>query len=105
MRIMICALFIAFGWHAALSQSRRLKAELARAAEKRVADALTLALGDFLPMCAHCKSIRNEKDEWIRIEEYIRRHSDTDFTHGICPSCVGKYYSQPTVPAHPEAGD
>ncbi|MHC9544470.1 MAG: response regulator [Vulcanimicrobiota bacterium] len=50
-------------------------------------------LKGLIPICACCKSIRNDKGFWERIESYIRTHSDVEFTHSICPDCEKKYYS------------
>mgnify|MGYP003645286011 CR=1 FL=1 len=45
-------------------------------------------LGSMLPICAHCKNIRDDKGYWEEVESYISKHSDTQFTHGICPDCI-----------------
>ena len=50
------------------------------------------ALGAVLPMCIHCKKIREEKGAWIGIEDYISDHSETEFTHSLCPICIEKLY-------------
>ncbi|MDZ7695863.1 MAG: hypothetical protein U5R49_02690 [Deltaproteobacteria bacterium] len=50
------------------------------------------SLGAFLPICANCKSIRESDGTWIPIEEYIRDHADTEFSHGICPACAKRLY-------------
>lgn len=44
-------------------------------------------LGGLLPICCSCHSIRNGDGYWTRLEEYIRNHSEADFTHDICPDC------------------
>jgi PAS domain S-box-containing protein len=49
-------------------------------------------LSGLLPICAHCKNIRDDKGYWNKIEAYIHKHSDAEFTHGICPECAKKYY-------------
>jgi hypothetical protein len=54
------------------------------------------ALSGLLPICAKCKKIRDDKGYWNQIEEYIRDHSDANFTHGICPDCSKELY--PTRP-------
>jgi len=41
-----------------------------------------------LPICMYCKKIRDDGDYWQEIENYIRDQTGTDFTHGICPSCM-----------------
>ncbi len=51
-------------------------------------------LSGLLPICATCKKIRDDKGYWNEIESYICEHSEADFTHGICPECAKKYYSE-----------
>lgn len=46
------------------------------------------ALRGLLPICSHCKEIRNDSGDWQSIETYVRCHSEADFTHGICPVCM-----------------
>lgn len=48
-------------------------------------------LEGFLSICAHCKKIRVGED-WMQIEQFIREHSAAEFSHGLCPDCVEKYY-------------
>lgn len=49
-------------------------------------------LRGLLPICSHCKKIRDDSGIWNKIEAYISQHSSAEFTHGICPECVKKYY-------------
>jgi len=49
-------------------------------------------LRGILPICSHCKKIRDDKGYWSRIESYIHMHSGAEFSHGICPECAKKYY-------------
>ena len=49
-------------------------------------------LRGFLSICASCKMIRDKNGNWTQIEEYIREHSEADFSHGICPDCAKKMY-------------
>ena len=49
-------------------------------------------LSGLLPICAHCKKIRDDKGYWNQIESYIHKHSDAEFSHGICPECSDKIY-------------
>jgi CRP-like cAMP-binding protein len=50
------------------------------------------SLGGLLPICLHCKNIRDESGSWVRIEDYIIDRSEADFTHGMCPDCMKKLY-------------
>jgi len=45
-------------------------------------------LRGLLPICAHCKKIRDDGGYWRQIEAYISEHSEADFSHGICPDCA-----------------
>jgi sigma-B regulation protein RsbU (phosphoserine phosphatase) len=47
-------------------------------------------LTGLLPICAYCKSIRDDSNYWHRVEEYVGEHSDATFSHGICPKCLPK---------------
>ena len=49
-------------------------------------------LRGFLPICSHCKKIRDDKGYWNQIESYIQKYSDTEFSHSICPECAKKFY-------------
>jgi hypothetical protein len=49
---------------------------------------------EFLPICSYCKDIRDDEGYWHQIEDYIRTHSEAEFSHSICPECAEKYYSQ-----------
>ncbi len=51
-------------------------------------------LSGFIPICASCKNIRNDKGYWTEIETYISEHSAAEFTHGICPDCTEKLYPE-----------
>lgn len=50
-------------------------------------------LSGLLPICSNCKKIRDDEGDWKQIEQYISEHFKIQFTHGICPDCVNKYYS------------
>lgn len=50
-------------------------------------------LSGLLPICASCKSIRDDKGYWRQLESYLDAHSEATFTHGICPVCAEKLYS------------
>jgi len=49
-------------------------------------------LRGILPICANCKKIRDDKGYWTQVEIYITNHSETEFSHGICPDCAAKIY-------------
>jgi len=51
-------------------------------------------LRGFLPICASCKKIRDDTGYWTQIEAYISKHSEAEFSHGICPDCATKLYGE-----------
>ena len=44
-------------------------------------------LQSLLPICSYCRKIRDDKNAWHGLEEYLYQHTDILFTHGICPHC------------------
>lgn len=69
---------------------KRREKELARRVEETMAKVKVLS--GLLPICASCKKIRDDKGYWSQIEQYIRDHSQADFSHGICPECMRELY-------------
>lgn len=51
-------------------------------------------LSGLLPICSHCKKIRNAEGEWEILEQYVKSRTDADFTHGICPDCLKEHYGR-----------
>lgn len=60
--------------------------------QKRILENKINVLTGILPICASCKRIRNEKNEYEQIEEYITMRTEASFSHGICPECAKKLY-------------
>ena len=59
--------------------------ELVRKLQAALAEVKTLQ--EILPICSYCKNIRNDKNYWQTVEGYISHHTNTRFSHSICPSC------------------
>ncbi|PKK91114.1 MAG: hypothetical protein CVV64_04915 [Candidatus Wallbacteria bacterium HGW-Wallbacteria-1] len=51
-------------------------------------------LEGLLPICASCKKIRNEQENWISLEHFITKNSEASFTHSICPECSERLYGE-----------
>ncbi|MCX6121283.1 MAG: response regulator [Ignavibacteriales bacterium] len=79
-------MIIAAARFADLLELRRLNAELKQALDN------VKVLGGLLPICANCKSIRNDKGYWKAVEEYLSENSDVHFSHSLCPACIDKLY-------------
>lgn len=81
-----------------LAQQEIERRKIAEAERDKVITELQKALSEvktlrgFLPICASCKSIRDDKGYWNRIEAYIQQHSDVVLSHSICPDCAKKLY-------------
>ena len=88
-----------------LERLERLVRERTSALEKTNAE-LTEALGSvqtlsgLIPICAGCKKIRDDAGFWHQVETYVHDHTEAEFSHGLCPDCIPKYF-----PNGPEAGD
>lgn len=51
-------------------------------------------LQGILPICSFCKNIRNDEGYYEKVDAYIARHSEADFSHTVCPDCAKKHYSE-----------
>jgi len=80
------AVTIARARFADLLELRRLNAELQEALSR------VKTLSGLLPICSHCKKIRDDQGYWRQVEEYVQDHSEAEFTHGICPQCLDLHY-------------
>ncbi len=49
-------------------------------------------LKGLVPICSFCKNIRNDSGFWEKMEEYVEKHSDAEFSHGLCPNCAVEHY-------------
>jgi hypothetical protein len=63
-------------------------------AELKDALAHVKQLQGFLPICAECKQVRDDRGYWMQIEAYISEHSEAKFSHGLCPDCIRKLYPE-----------
>ncbi len=61
-----------------------------RVSELEAALARVKQLQGLLPICSFCRKIRDDRDYWQKVEDYLSEHSDVRFSHGICPDCYEK---------------
>ena len=76
---------------ARLNVGRRF-VELQEALTERVAEleealAHVKKLRGLIPICAWCKKVRNDRNFWQQVEEYLGENGNLKFSHGICPQC------------------
>ncbi len=58
--------------------------------ELKAALAEVRTLQEYLPICSYCRKVRDDKNYWTQIENYITEHTGSTFSHGICPECYRK---------------
>lgn len=51
-------------------------------------------LQGLIPICMHCKKIRDDESTWHRLETYIQEHSQAMFTHSLCNECLVTHYPE-----------
>jgi DNA-binding response OmpR family regulator len=84
--------------HARIRVGERM-VELQQALAGRI-DELEQALGHIrrlqgiLPICMHCHKIRDDREVWQRLEEYIAEHTEAMLSHSLCPECMRTHYGQ-----------
>ena len=52
------------------------------------------ALRGLLPICVACRKIRDDDGYWDQLENYVLKHTDTEFSHGLCPDCLQRLYPE-----------
>ncbi|MFP4492193.1 MAG: two-component system response regulator, partial [Spirochaetaceae bacterium] len=73
---------------------------LARKRQAVLIDKLQTALEEvrnlrgIIPICAHCKKVRDDSGYWQNVEQYFRRYNKIEFSHGLCPECLDKLYPE-----------
>ncbi len=78
-----------------ISEAKNLESE-----NQRVIADLQQALGEIkvlrgiIPICSSCKKIRDDKGLWNQVEQYLKEHTDSEFSHGICPDCAARMYPE-----------
>ncbi len=67
-------------------QAEEQREQLVLELQKALADVMELQ--SILPICMYCKKVRDDQNYWQAVEVYISNHTRTQFSHGICPSCM-----------------
>ncbi len=78
-----------------INQRKRVQKERERLiTELQDALANIKVLRGLLPICSHCKKIRDDEGGWHVVEVFVRDHSEADFSHSICPECLNRMYPE-----------
>lgn len=51
-------------------------------------------LRNIIPICSHCKKIRDDDQYWQDVEHFFTAHAGVDFSHAVCPTCMEEFYPQ-----------
>ena len=49
-------------------------------------------MATLIPICSHCRKVRDEANQWLTLERLVQAKTGSRFTHGICPDCVREHY-------------
>lgn len=71
-----------------------------RLRRQRIKEYFNLSPGQagMLPICSHCKKIRNNKNHWQPLEFFFLENLNIRFTHGLCPECTPKFFPLQSPP-------
>lgn len=51
-------------------------------------------LKGIIPICSHCKNVRDDQGYWKKVEQYIFMNTDAVFSHSLCPECMEELYPE-----------
>lgn len=95
MEVILLTLFLMMNAQLLQEELTRSREDLASALEGlRASRAQVDVLSGLLPICSHCKQIRDAAGRWHPVEVYVRDRTDAEFSHGVCPSCVRLLYPE-----------
>lgn len=79
--------------HAYVQRSQFTAYKNERAARQALEEARSeiRSLSGLIPICANCKSVRNDEGFWEQVESYVRDRSEAEFSHSLCPKCAELY--------------
>jgi PAS domain S-box-containing protein len=85
----------AFGTITDITERKQAEIRLQEANEQlRRALEQVKTLRGIVPICMHCKKIRDDKGYWNQVEVYVRNHTEAEFSHGLCPDCLVRLYPE-----------
>jgi len=44
--------------------------------------------------CSYCRKAKDEKGDWVHLDQYLSRRSTLSFSHGICDSCIEEHFPE-----------
>ncbi len=80
-----------------ISERKRIEAEREKLiGELQHALAQVKSLSGMIPICGWCKNVRSDEGYWQTVEQFVRDHTDANFSHGMCPKCAEKFQADIT---------
>jgi len=87
-----CILTVILIWNKKLKKEIIERKQVEKKLQKAADEIKTLS--GFIPICAHCKRIRDDKGYWNNLESYIEKHTEALFSHGLCQECQDEFYGK-----------
>jgi hypothetical protein len=75
-----------------LDRRRQQKAKLVAELEDSLEKVKTLS--GLVPICMHCKKIRDDQGFWENVEAFVGRHTNAQFSHALCQPCGVELYGE-----------
>lgn len=50
--------------------------------------------GGLISTCAYCRMAKDSQGHWQHLDRYLSRHSNLNFSHGICDSCIEEHFPE-----------
>ena len=85
----------------ALYKARAEKVREQLVAELQEALAKVKVLSGLLPICAWCRSVREDDGYWTKVEAFVEKHSEAKFSHGLCPACASQHFGHTSTQTEP----
>jgi PAS domain S-box-containing protein len=84
-----------FGVVQDITERKRIEEERERLIlELQLAIEQVKTLSGIVPICSHCKRIRDDRGYWEQVEAYVSEHTEAEFSHSICPQCFERFYPE-----------
>ncbi|MBC7472749.1 MAG: response regulator [Candidatus Sericytochromatia bacterium] len=80
-----------------LELKRNLVEKEALTMELKVSQERIKLLKGLIPVCLWCKQARDDDGYWQQVEIYVSTHSESMFSHAVCPNCSKVVYKEEKI--------
>ena len=53
--------------------------------------------------CSYCRKARDERGQWIYLDQFLSQRTNLNFSHGICDSCIEEHFLKSWKPGPPDS--